>query len=77
MTYPMMGNTPKKVPVSPLTPLGHCSVVYNETLPGGLQTDPATLLIIFHLCFLLSDLRGGSNQLRLNVQDDEDSDADA
>lgn len=31
----------KKVPTSPLSPLGHCSLVYNDILPGGLQTDPA------------------------------------
>lgn len=52
-----------------LTPPGLCSSVYNETPPGGLQADPATLLIIVPR--LLPGPRGDSNQLWLNVQDDE------
>lgn len=44
------GKYSKNVPVSPLTPLGHCSVVYKEILPGGPQTDPASLLMIAYLC---------------------------
>lgn len=71
MTYPIMGNTPKKeVPVSPLTPLGPCSVVYKDILPGGLQTDPANLLIIVDLRYFFfspSGLGGGRNRLRLNA----------
>lgn len=38
VTRPVVGNPPKEVLVSPLAPLGHCSLVYNEILPGGLQS---------------------------------------